>query len=105
MNVSFQKLNISGRKIMVLLFRYSRPFLIFVFFLVFGYGLFVWYENVYRGEWSEEQKKRYAETAFEETTFREGALDRAIELYEKRARQHEQPVVPKRDYFFPSFER
>lgn len=90
---------------MVALFRYSRPFLLFVFFLVFGYGLFVWYENAYRGEWSEAEKAAYAETAFEETVFREGAFDRAIELYEKRARRHEWSVAPKRDYFFPSLDR
>lgn len=105
MDMPFPKPNISGRNIMVFLFRYSRPFLIFIFFLIFGYGLFIWYENAYRGEWSEEQKEQYAETAFEETVFRERAFDRAIEFYSDRAKRHERSVSVERDYFFPKLNR
>lgn len=105
MSLSIQQPKISGRKIMMFLFRYSRPFLIFIFFLVFGYGLFVWHEYAYRGEWSDERKVQYSETAFEETVFREEAFDRAVGFFEERSKRHRQAVSVNRDYFFPDTER
>jgi hypothetical protein len=103
MDVSFDVKNISfsSRKFMTFLFRYSRPFLLFVFFLVFGYGLFVWYENAYRNEWSEAEKQSYALSAFQETVFREDAFDQVIQYVQERAQQHEDSVTLERDYFFP----
>ena len=81
--------------------RYSRSFYILVFFLVFGLGLSVWYKDVYRGEWTAEQKTQYAQTAFRTTEFRESDFDRAVRMTLLRAEYHKTNVSVKRDLFFP----
>ena len=79
--------------------RYARPFFIFVFFLVFGYGLFVWYESMYLSGWSEEEKRTYTATAFEETVFQEEAFDRVIGYVRERADRHRESVSIEQDCF------
>lgn len=81
--------------------RYSRAFYSFMFFLAFGLGLSVWYFNVYRGDWTEEQKQSYAATAFQETEFRESAFDAAVQTTAHRAELHTKDVKVGRDLFFP----
>lgn len=81
--------------------RYSRAFYSLLFFLAFGLGLSVWYFNVYRGDWTEEQKQSYAATAFQETEFREAAFDSAVESTAHRAELHANDVKVGRDLFFP----
>jgi len=104
MNMKSHGFGFFWRQVMRLLFRYSHPLLFFAFFLVFGYGLSVWHENAYRGEWSDEKKREYAATAFEETVLNEERFDQALEFARERSKRHDMPISIRRDYFFPKSE-
>ncbi len=101
MDIRIRKPDLSSRAFTILLFQYTRSILGIVFFAVFGYGIMIWYESVYRGEWSDEERRVYSATAFKETVFREGDFDRAIGFAEERARQHDSRFSVKRDFFVP----
>ncbi|NTW14124.1 MAG: hypothetical protein HGA31_03785 [Candidatus Moranbacteria bacterium] len=89
-----------AQKLFAFWVRYSRAFYSLMFFLTFGLGLSVWYFNVYRGDWSEEQKRSYAATAFQETEFRESAFEAAVQTTAHRAELHDTSVKVSRDLFF-----
>lgn len=81
--------------------RHARWVFVALFLAAFSAGLWEWYRNVYRGEWSEEEKQRYAETAFRETEFREDAFRAAVESVRTLRSSHESDAVVKNDLFRP----
>lgn len=81
--------------------RRSKWFFMFLFFVAFGFGMSVWYQNVYRGEWSEEAKQQYVEATFRETVFREDVFRSAIESVTRRAESYATDVKVKNDIFAP----
>ena len=96
-----KKPNISGRKLFLLWFRIARKFFVLLFFVVIGVGAFIWYEDVYRGEWTVDERRAYAESTFQETVFNEGSFRKSVEAAESRSASHAEDVVIENDFFVP----
>jgi hypothetical protein len=62
-------------------------------------GVYVWYENVYHGQWNEEEKQRYIESAFKETVFKRSDFLNAMEAVRKRADAHSADMEVGKDIF------
>lgn len=92
---------ISGRSFALFWFRHARIFFILLFFAAIGAGMYFWYDNVYRGDWTDEERRRYAETAFQETVFQESDFRKAVEAALERARLHEKDIEITNDFFVP----
>ncbi|HWQ59670.1 MAG TPA: hypothetical protein VN420_00790 [Candidatus Fimivivens sp.] len=87
--------------ILPLLSRYTKWFFMFLFFAAFGAGMCDWYMNVYRGDWTDEQKRQYVESAFRETVLREDAYRSAVAFVSRRAESNETSVSTKNNFFRP----
>ena len=62
-------------------------------------GGYVWYENIYRGQWSEEEKQKYIESTFKETVFNQDAFLKAMDQVRKRADSHMTDLEVGKDIF------
>ncbi|NTW15638.1 MAG: hypothetical protein HGA38_04725 [Candidatus Moranbacteria bacterium] len=93
--------------ILPFLARNSRWLFIVLFIVAALFGVWEWYRNVCKGDWSEEEKLRYAEKAFRETEFREQAFDDAVLSIRDMAASHEREADAQRDLFLvlPGSER
>lgn len=96
-----EKPNISGRAIFLLWFRLARKFFVFLFFVVIGIGSFVWYTDVYRGEWTPEERRTYADATFKETVFNEVEFRKSVDAAKRRSDFHAEDVVVGNDFFVP----
>jgi hypothetical protein len=101
MKFSMKKPNVSVRALLLLWFRSARKAFILLFFVAIGFGVSIWYEDVYRSEWTDEEKRAYAETAFQETVFNEAEFRKSIMAAEKRAVLHEEDATIENDFFVP----
>lgn len=98
---SMKKLNISWRELFLFWFRSARKFFILLFFVAIGFGSFIWYTDIYHGEWTAEERRSYAESAFQETVFNETEFRKAVTAAEKRSALHAEDVVIENDFFIP----
>ncbi len=101
MKFSMKKPNISGRALLLIWFKSARKLFISLFFIAIGFGVFIWYTDVYRGEWTDEEKRTYAETAFQETVFNETEFRKSVVAAEKRSALHAEDTVIGNDFFVP----
>lgn len=101
MRFSMKKMHVSGSALFLFWFRLSRKFFILLFFALIGFGVSVWYSDVYHGEWTDERKRAYAETAFQETAFNEADFRKSVTAAEKRSVLHGQDIVIGNDFFVP----
>jgi hypothetical protein len=101
MRFSMKKLSVSGRAIFLFWFKSARKFFMLLFFVAIGFGSFVWYTDVYHGEWTAEERRSYAESAFQETVFNEAEFERAVTSAEKRSELHAEDVLIENDFFVP----
>lgn len=101
MKFTLKKPRLSGRSLAIFWFRHARIFFVLLFFGTLGFGMHFWYENVYRGDWTDEEKQRYAESAFRETVFQESDFRKAVETADKRARLHEEDLTIQNNLFLP----
>lgn len=90
---------VSRKRALITLFRYASPFLIFVFFLAFAYGLFTWYDETHRSEWTAAEKDAYAEEAFHDAVFREDRFRDVLRLGDEREARHATTSPVARDIF------
>lgn len=81
--------------------RYSKWFFIALFISAFGAGLYEWYVNVYKGDWSDAQKLSYAESAFRETVLNENEFRKAVTFVSRRAESNADEVKITDDFFRP----
>lgn len=95
----FKKIHFSGKDFFPLWFRFARKFFVAFFFVVLCGGAYVWYENVYHGQWSDEEKQRYIETTFKETVFKKTEFLNAIGAVRKRADAHRTDMEVGKDIF------
>jgi len=96
-----KKPNISGRALFLFWFRFARKFFALLFFAAIGFGAFVWYTDVYHGEWTAEEKRSYADATFQETVFNEMEFRKSVMTAEKRSELHLEEVVVSNDFFVP----
>lgn len=101
MKIPLKKFHVSGKFFTRLWFDHSRLFFMLLFFAAFGTGAYFWYDNVYRGKWTEEERRQYMETAFQETAFKEEDFMKAVEASVKRARLHKEDIRMTHDFFLP----
>jgi hypothetical protein len=80
-------------------FRFARTFFRVLFLLVLCGGVFVWYDNVYRGGWNDAQKKQYIETTSKETVFKENDFLKAVDMAKKKSDLFTRDVSVTRDLF------
>ncbi len=69
------------------------------FLAVLCLGGFFWHKNLYRYQWTEDQKKTYIEQHFKETQFKERAFEESVANLNERARLHETNPVLSRNIF------
>jgi hypothetical protein len=101
MKFSVKKPHISWRSVILAWFRLARKFFVVLFFVVIGAGAFVWYEDVYHGEWTAEEKQAYAKTAFQETVFNEVEFKKSVMAAGKRAALYAEDIPIRKDLFAP----
>ncbi len=101
MRLPIKKPNISGKAILLFWFRSARKFFVLIFFAAIGFGTFVWYQDVYRGEWTSEEKQAYADTAFRETIFNEAEFRKSVAAAERLFDLHQEDIVITNDFFVP----
>lgn len=101
MKLKLKKLHISGRALALFWFRHARVFFAFLFFFAIGAGMYFWYDNVYRGDWTDEERRLYAESAFQETLFQESDFRKAVETADRRSRLHAEDFKVGNDFFVP----
>lgn len=101
MNLSVDMQSFRFHRLFSMWVSHSRTFYLIVFFLVFGLGLSAWYENVYRGDWSEEEKRIFIESSMKEIEFRESDFDWVVKMDTNRAERHAADIPVLRDLFFP----
>ncbi len=101
MKLKLKKLHISGRALALFWFRHAQAFFAALFFVAIGAGMYFWYDNVYRGDWTDEERRRYAESAFQETVFQESDFRKAVETADERSRLHEEDLEIENDFFVP----
>ncbi len=70
----------------------------FLFVALCG-GVYVWYENVYHGQWSDSEKQAYIENTFKETVFNQDAFTKAMDEVKKRADAHATDINVGKDIF------
>lgn len=96
-----KKPNISGRALFLIWFKSARKLFTLLFFVAIGFGAFIWYSDVYRGEWTAEEKRIYAETAFQETVFNETEFRKSVSAAERRSALHAEDIIIENDFFVP----
>lgn len=101
MSPDLKKFHLSGKAVALFWFRHARAFFVILFFVAIGAGMYFWYDNVYRSGWTEEEKRRYAETAFQETVFKEADFRKAVDAAVARAALHERDLEVGNDLFLP----
>ena len=101
MKLSLKKFHVSGKTLARLWFDHARLFFMLLFFAVFGAGVYFWYDNVYQGRWTEEERQQYMSAAFKETAFKEGDFTKAVETASKRRMLHEENIRMTHDFFLP----
>lgn len=70
------------------------------FLVVLGLGGYFWYANLYRYQWSEEQKTQFIEKHFKETVFQEKKFHQLVDDLRDRAKRHEEALPITRDIFY-----
>jgi len=96
-----KKPNVSFRDHLSFFSRCAGLFFIVLFCVAFGAGLYDWYANVYKGDWTDEQKRQYAETAFQETLLKGDMFRVAVASVSNMATSHSTSVKVSNDLFLP----
>lgn len=69
-------------------FRSYRRFFFLVLLVVVGWGMWVWYFNIYRYHWDDAQKKSYLDSTNNETVFRESKYQHTLDVTDNDRKRH-----------------
>jgi len=102
MKMDFKKTsNFSFQEALPVLSKYFKWSFVTLFFVAFGAGMYDWYLNVYKGDWTDAEKQRYAETAFSETVFKEDLFRKVVSSVSKQAESYATDAKAGNDFFKP----
>lgn len=93
--------DLSAQSVFLVVSRWSRWFFLLLFLVAIGSGLQVWYRNVYRGDWTDEEKRSYVDATFRETDFRMEEFRHAIDAVSRRNESYRTDVRVENDIFLP----
>ena len=91
--------SLSSIQILQVLRKISRTILWILFLGTICSLAYLWYESLYRYQWSEEQKKQYRSEYAGQTTFRAERFDHTVDVLRERIRLHEGTPRVKKDIF------
>ncbi|MFZ2299946.1 MAG: hypothetical protein WAW00_02340 [Candidatus Moraniibacteriota bacterium] len=89
----------SSKGVMFFWYRHYTAMFFLLFLVVLSLGGWKWYYSLYRYRLSDEEKKRYVEQYFKETTFKEARFRDVVDDLVERRRMHEETLELKRDIF------
>lgn len=80
-------------------FKHYKKIFIVVFVLIIAAGSYVWYVNLYKAHWSEEQKQQYIQTQEKKEVFKEQDFNETLRIIEERQQAYEAEPLKMQDIF------
>jgi hypothetical protein len=89
----------SPKKGLFFWYRYYKVMFFFGFLIVLGAGGYFWHYNLYRHQWSDQEKKAFIESNFKETVFKEKEFVKLVESLKKRESRSQEALPLTHDIF------
>jgi anionic cell wall polymer biosynthesis LytR-Cps2A-Psr (LCP) family protein len=64
-------------------------------------GAYIWYENLYQGQWSQDKKQKFFDSQEKSVTLKEKDFTNILSEIEKRRGEYEKQPQEARDIFIP----
>lgn len=89
----------SLRQLTLLWYRYFKLFFTLLFFLVLGYGSYVWFHNLYRYTWTDAERQKYIETTFTQTNLKQADFEKTLGALKQREQEYQSQNLLQRNLF------
>lgn len=101
MKLSLKKISFGLVKRQILYFwiRHYKVLFAVSFFILTGLIAYQWNRDLYRYQWTADERKAYLETTAKETAFQEKKFLGVIERLDQDREQHESPLEESRNFF------
>ncbi len=101
MKFSFKQKSFESTRRRALYFwiRHYKSLFIIGFLLLTAFGGYQWHRDLYRYDWSDQERKAYLETTAKETAFQEKKFLEVLDHLEEDRRIHQETLETGRDLF------
>jgi hypothetical protein len=89
-NVSMKRIKkwLTSWQLLFAWYRHYKLIFFFLFCIVFGFGGWAWYQDLYWYSWSDEQKKEFLNTYAKETSFKESKYRDTVARLDRLSEKH-----------------